>query len=301
MSQPIHNERTGQLYALAGFAVLSCGDAVIKTMAGEWSVLAVGALRFFLGAVLLSALLFASEGPASFRPLSPWLQLARGAMVGFASLFFFSAIFVLPLAETMAITFVSPILTALLSGPLLGEKVRREVFIACLGAMVGVVMVLRPNFEEYGLVALLPLGAAICFSLVVIANRASAGQGSVLSMQVYMSVVAAAVLIIAAIAGEFSGIGVLQVSWPDLTVIARCLAVACIASTAHYLVFVGTQKAGASAVSPMSYVQMVVATFLGWLIFGDLPDAMTYAGVAVIIASGLYLWHSGKKAATTAI
>ena len=289
-----HNERSGQLFALAGFAVLSCGDAVFKTMAGEASVIAVAAIRFILGAVMLSLLLALREGAGAFWPRSPWLQFARGAGVAFASLFFFSAIFVMPLAETMAITFVAPILTALLSGPLLGERVRRHVYLASFAALAGVLLILRPNFEEYGLIAILPLGAAVCFSLVVIANRASAGQGSALSMQVYMSVVSAVILSLAAIAGHFSGLSALQVSVPDGTIFARCLAVACLASTAHYLIFVGTQRAGASAVSPMSYVQMVVATLLGWLLFGDLPDTMTYLGVAVIIASGLYLWTSGK-------
>ena len=65
------DERSGLLLALTGFALLSVGDAIIKTMAGQWSPLAVAALRFAIGAAALSALLLVTEGPAAFRPSKP--------------------------------------------------------------------------------------------------------------------------------------------------------------------------------------------------------------------------------------
>ncbi|QYU69646.1 DMT family transporter [Leptolyngbya sp. 15MV] len=186
------SERSGLLLALAGFALLSCGDAVIKSMAGQWSPIAVAALRFSIGAVGLSALLALREGTPAFRPRKPWLQVARGVCMAGATLCFFSAIFVMPLAEAMALSFVAPILTALLSGPLLGERVRPAVWLASAIAMGGVLMILRPNLGLLGPVALLPLASAVFFSLMVIANRASAGQGSALSMQVFLAACTAA-------------------------------------------------------------------------------------------------------------
>lgn len=296
-----HEERTGQLIALAGFATLSLGDAVIKSMAGEWSVIAVSALRFVIGSMVLSSLLFWREGAGGFRPTHPWMQLARGVCMAISAVLFFAAIFVMPLAETMAITFVSPVFTALLSGPLLREKVRQSVFVACAIAFAGVLIVLRPNLAEVGAAALFPIGSAFFFSLTVILNRASVGQGSVLAMQAYIGAVAALVLSLTALAGHFSGVEALAIGWPPLSVIARCALVGISASASHYLIYMGTQRAGASQVAPMSYVQMLMATLLGWLFFGDLPDALTYAGVAVIIAAGLYLWHSGRRQVGTAI
>lgn len=290
-----HSERSGQLFALLGFAVLSVGDGVIKTIAGDWSPAAAGALRFAIGAVLLSALLRRVEGAQAFIPLNPWLQIGRGACLGLTTTFFFWAIFMMPLADTMALTFVAPVLTALLSGPLLGEKVRRQVFIASLFALIGVVIVLRPNFAEWGFLSLLPLLSALFFSLMVILNRASAGQGSALSMQMFIAVVAAPIMLITATLGHHSGIEVLRVGVPDWTVVARCALVAVLASGAHTLVYVGTQRAGASSVAPMSYIQVVVATIIGWSVFGDIPDAMTFLGVAVIIGAGLYLWQSSER------
>ena len=289
------HERKGILLALAGFIFLSLGDAVIKTMAGEWSPVAVAALRYFFGAIALSALLLRSEGPKGFRPSHPWLQLARGICVAGATLCFFSAIFVMPLATAMALAFVSPVLVAILSGPLLGERVRPIVWLVSALAMFGVVLVLRPSLAELGWVALLPLASASFFALLVIANRASAGQGSALSMQAYVAVVAAPPLILAALGGHFSGIESLAITMPDWTIIARCAVVAFTASTAHWLTYLGTMRAGAATIAPTSYVQMVVATLLGWWWFGDVPDLVTLAGAAVIILAGLILWRSTPK------
>ncbi|NVD45663.1 DMT family transporter [Qipengyuania atrilutea] len=286
------DERGGIAIALAGFALLSVGDAVIKTMAGEWSPLAVAALRFFIGAVGLSSLLLVREGAEAFRPLKPWLQAARGFCLAGATLAFFSAIFVMPLAEAMALAFVAPVFTALFSGPLLKEKVRPAVWIASPVALAGVLIILRPNLAELGWVAVLPLIAAFFMSLVVITNRASAGQGSALSMQVYMAVGAFPVLLIAALVGAASGVEALAISAPDWTIAARCAFVALTASTAHFLTYVGTERAGAAVIAPCTYIQILVASFFGWWWFGDLPDLVTVLGAAIIIAAGIFLWRS---------
>jgi drug/metabolite transporter (DMT)-like permease len=287
----LQDTRSGILLAVIGFATLSVGDAVLKSMAGDWPVTAVAALRFTIGAIALSALLGLSEGRAGFRPNKPWLQAARGLCLAGASLAFFSAIFVMPLAETMAITFLSPVLTAVLSGPLLGEKVNRTVWAACIAALVGVALILRPNLDEIGWLAILPLISAVFFSLMIIANRASAGTGSALAMQAYMAVIAAPILITATIASEYFAIDELSISWPQFDVVLRCAFVALTATTAHWLVYLGTMRAGASQVAPASYIQMLVATILGWFFFGDVPDVVTLIGACIIIGAGIFLWR----------
>lgn len=289
------SDSSGILFALAGFALLSTGDAIIKTMAGQWSPLAVAALRFTFGAAGLSGLLLRSQGAAAFRPSHPWLQLARGFCLSAATLLFFTAIFIMPLAEATALVFIAPILTALLSGPLLKEKVRPATFIASAIAFVGVLVVLRPNFLALGFAALLPLASALFMSLLVIANRASAGQGSALSMQVFVALTAAPILTVAALIGDASGVGRFAIGWPPLGVVLRCALVAVTASTAHYLVYLGTTRANAATIAPTTYVQLLVASTLGWWWFGDTPDGMTLVGAAIIIGAGLYLWRDNRR------
>jgi len=292
-----HTERSGLLLAIAGFAILSVGDAVVKTMAGAWPVTLVAALRFSIGAIALAGLLWAKQGAAAFRPRNPWIQLGRGVCLSISTLAFFSAIYVMPLAETMAITFVSPVLTAVLSGPLLGERVRPAVWIASAFALAGVFVILRPNFLELGWAAIFPLVAALFFSLVIILNRASAGQGSALSMQFFMAAVAAPILVVAAFGAKWVGIAGMDFGWPSLDMVLRCTFVALTASTAHYLTYLGTTRAGAAQVAPASYVQILVASFFGWWWFDNTPDLLTMLGAAVVIGAGLYLWRDGLKLA----
>ena len=288
-------ERSGLLYAATGFAVLSCGDAVVKSMAGDWPPYAVATLRFGIGAVALSALLWRSEGRGAFVPQNWWLQFARATCLGLASVCFFSAIYIMPLAEAMAIAFLSPILTQLFAGVLLGEKVKPKVYMVSVVALAGVVIILRPNLALLGWGALLPLVSAVFFALLMVSNRASAGQGSALSMQVFVASLCVPILFAVSVAAKLSGDPALDFGWPSWDVVARCAFVALTASTAHWLAYIGTSRAGAAQVAPAIYVQMVIAVTLGWLFFGDVPDFFTLLGAALIIAAGLYLWRDGMR------
>ena len=285
--------RSGLLLALAGFAVLSLGDGVIKTMAGQWSPVAIAALRFSIAAVALGTLLAYREGTAAMREMWRWPQTGRGFALAISSTVFFTSLFVLPLATATALSFTSPMFTALFAAVLLGGPARKETWIASAIAFVGVLIVLRPNLAEAGWWAVLPVFSASCFALLIIGNRYVAGQASVLAMQFVVAAYAAPILVIAAPLFALTGIERFAVGMPDWTVVARCAVVAVTASCAHWLVYLGTTRAGAARVAPMTYVQLLVASVIGWAWFGDHPDGWTLLGAAVIVGAGLYLWRAG--------
>jgi drug/metabolite transporter (DMT)-like permease len=263
-------------------------------MAGLWAPTAIAALRYLLGAVGMGSLLLARQGKAAFAMPVPHIQLLRGVAVAMATVGFFSAVFVMPLAAATALTFTSPMLTALLAALVLGEPARRETWIASLAAFAGVLIVLRPNFIEVGWAALLPLITALGLSMLMIANRYIAGKASPLAMQVFVALMATPVLIVVAAAFHFSGIARFHIDWPQWSVIARCALVACSASCAHWLIYLGTTRAGAASIAPMTYVQLLIATLLGWLWFDSHPDGATLVGGMIIIGAGLYLWRAGR-------
>jgi drug/metabolite transporter (DMT)-like permease len=283
--------RSAYLFGLAGFGLLSLGDAVIKSMAGAWPGPAVAALRFGIGAAGLGAILLWREGPRAFVPPRWGVQWLRGAALALASLMFFLAVFVMPLAEATAIQFVSPMLTALVSAWLIGERPARATLIASLVAFCGVLIVLRPNVELLGLAAFLPLGAAVGMAFVMTGNRMAAGDTSPLAAQFFVSIIAFLFLMLAATAGHMSGVDALHLDWPPASVMVRCAIVAVSASTAHALVYAATLRASSAAIAPTVYVQIVAATLIGIFWFGDLPDGVAMAGTAIIIASGLWLWY----------
>ena len=162
----MRHESAGLLLALAGFVSLSLGDAVVKSMAGLWPPTAIALVRYALGAGVPR----------------PGLQILRGLAVSLGTICFFSAIFLMPLAEAATITFTSPILTAVLSVLFLREPAGRSTWGAMLAAFCGVLIVLRPNFAALGAAALLPLITAAGMSVLFICNRLVAGQASALAM-----------------------------------------------------------------------------------------------------------------------
>jgi drug/metabolite transporter (DMT)-like permease len=288
------NVKQAWLYGLMGFGLLSLGDSVIKSIAGEWPGTAAAALRFGLGAAGLGLLLWLREGGAGFVLRRPALQVARGAALALASLLFFLAIFVMPLAEATAIQFANPMLAALLSAALLGERISRAAWGAIILAFAGVLIILRPNVDALGLAALLPLGAALGMVALMMLNRRSNQDVSPLAAQFFGAAFCTPFLLVAVLVGHASGAPALAVSWPDISVVLRCAMVAVSASIAHMFIYGATMQASAAEIAPTVYVQIIVATIIGILWFGDWPDAVALCGTALIIAAGLWLWYGSR-------
>jgi drug/metabolite transporter (DMT)-like permease len=280
----------GFLIAAAGFALLSCGDAVIKSMAGQWPAPAVAALRFALAIPLLALVVRWKDGATAFAVNKPWLQVGRGVALAASSALFFLSIFIMPLAEATAIVFVNPVITAIVSALLLKEPMHPRAWAASALALIGVALVLRPNLAELGPVALLPLIAACFFSMMMIFNRLAAGTGSPMALQWAMVSVAAPIMVIVATAGHFTGDASFMVGWPENSVILRCAIVAVSASVAHWLIFQGTMRATAADAAQSVYIQLPVALTIDALIFRHWPDAMALGGAALIITAGLSMW-----------
>ena len=286
--------RSGLLYALCGFALLSIGDAVIKSIAGAWPGTAVAALRYSIGAIGLGTLLFLTEGRQGFAMPLPKLQWLRGFSVAMATICFFSSIFLMPLADATAIGFTSPMITAIFSAIFLHERTHATKWIAIFVAFGGVLMIMRPNVMELGWVALLPLAAAMSMAFMIIGNRAVAGTGSPLLMQFLVASLAVPFILGAALIGHFSGLEALHVGVPDWTIIARCTLVAVTASFGHWMIYMATTRASAAEIAPMTYVQLLIAVGLGIILFGDWPDLTSLAGAGIIVASGLILWRGSR-------
>ena len=286
----------GFLIAVLGFALLTFGDGFIKSMAGSWPAPAIAALRFTFAVPLLTLVVAAKDGAAAFAVESPWLQIGRGLMLASTSVAFFLSLFAMPLAEATAIVFASPVITALLSALVLKEPMHPNAWAASVLALVGVSLVLRPNLADLGLIALLPLIAAMFFSAMIILNRLAGGTGKPMALQWAMVVVAAPVVLAGAAIGHFSGEPSLVITWPDNSVVLRCAIVAVTASAAHWLIFQGTMRTTAADAAQAVYIQLPVALAIDALVFGHFPDIMALFGAALIIAAGLSMWLHQRRA-----
>jgi drug/metabolite transporter (DMT)-like permease len=285
----------GMVAALIGFSALPVGDALVKSMTGDWPGTAIATLRYIYGAAFLGSIILLHSGPQGFAVRRFDLQLGRGAAIAVSAISFFFAVQLMPLAEATSIQFTNPIMVALLSPWMLGEKASRRAWLCTLMALAGVIIILRPNLLELGPAALLPVLAALGMALLVIFNRKALHSGSVLALQFWVAALAVPVSGAVALVGHFSGVPELRVETPDPLILLKCLGVAGTGTLAHWLIYIGTQRASAPLIAPMVYVQLIVAGTLGWFLFGNGIDLVSAVGMAVIVLAGLLLLRSQRR------
>lgn len=286
-------ERSGVTLALTAFMIFPVGDAIIKSMAGDWPAPAVAALRFFLGTLIFGLILWHKEGGDALHPRHyRMIHVARGLALAIATLTFFSAIFVMPLADAAAIQFINPILTVLLGGWFLKERLPGTAWVATLIAFVGVLIMLRPNLAAFGWVALLPLISAFGVSGLIILNRVAGAGGSLWQAQFQLALWGTLFLTLGALLGHLLMPALRVEALPEWHVVVRCLVTATVQSVAHYLLFLATVRATASSIAPITYLQLIMATAVSVMVFRDPVDSLTLLGGLLVIVSGLYHWIS---------
>lgn len=291
---PANARVQGLTFACGGFALLSVGDAIVKSVDGAWPGPAIAMLRYGVALIGLTLWIWFRQGRAGFACPMPWVQLGRGASVSFSAGCFFAGLQFLPLAEMTSIQFTSPMIVALLSALILKEHATAAVWVSCGMAMMGVLLVVRPDGQGLGWAVLLPLGGAFGMATMMIFNRMVAGQASVLQMQWLISLFATPLLLIFAVIGHYSGLPALHVAVPPATVVAKACLIACSATLAHTLLYLATTRASAAQTAPAMYGQLLMALLLGFVWFGAVPDGVALAGAALIVGSGLYLWRASR-------
>ena len=116
-----------------------------------------------------------------------------------------------------------------------------------------------------------------------------------MALQWILATVAAPILIIVATAGHMAGLPAFQIGWPDASVVARCAIVAVTASTAHWLIYLGTTRSTAADAAQAVYIQLPVALLIDALLFRHFPDAMALGGSLLIVCAGLLMWLNQKR------
>ncbi|MBC7803063.1 MAG: DMT family transporter, partial [Candidatus Parcubacteria bacterium] len=198
-----------------------------------------------------------------------------------ATFFYFTSLSVLPLADAAAIGFVLPLFVAVLAVPMLGERLDAPRGIAILVGLAGALMIVRPGSEVFTLYALLPVAMALCNALYQILTRKIAGEEHPMTSLVWGAIVGAVLL--STVAPFYWKTPDQPWHWVLLGIIGLC------ASIGHYLLIKAFDYAGATLLAPFTYTTMIWAVLLGFLVFGHLPDGWSVAGMAVIVASGLFV------------
>jgi S-adenosylmethionine uptake transporter len=278
----------GPVLALTAFALFSAHDVIVKTLGGSYSPVQIVFFSVLLGLPLAMFLLMRDPTDGNLLPRRPgWTALRTGAAV-VTGVSVFYAFTVLPLAETYAILFATPLLITILSVPILGERVGLHRGAAVVVGLVGVLIVLRPGQGgaiSTGHLAALLGACASAFASIIIRKIGNEERNVVLLLYPMMAnlLLMGAVLPFVYRPMPLADFGALAL-------------MACLALVASLCVIAAYKRAPAFQIAPMQYSQIIWAVIFGALFFGEGMDLFTIAGAAVIIVSGIYIVMREDKA-----
>ena len=272
-------------------------DACAKLATGTIPVGQITTARFVVQAALMIpiAVLMRLDWRVSRRTLA--LLLLRAVLLIVSTYFFVAATSVMPIADALAIVFVEPFILLLLGHLIFGNPVGPRRIAASVVGFMGALLVIQPSIANYGLVALLPLGTALLFALYMLVTQAVAVSLHPVMQQLHTSLIGAAICVPALILADGSGLPALDPVMPQGAAWIWLFGVGFWAAASHMCMTVALRYAPASTVAPLHYLEIVMAVFLGYVIFGDFPNTLTWAGIGVIVSSGLYVIHRERISA----
>ena len=266
---------------LSAMAVLPFLDAIAKYLGQQGvPVMQIVWARLFFGAILTLPFALKLSGVRGLVPNMPLMHCVRACFLIAATTFFFWGLKFLPVADTLAIFFVQPLIVTMLSPLVLGETVGVRRWSAVIIGFIGTLIIIRPGFQELNPGVFLALGSGTSLAIYLLLTRRIAGSAPAMVTTFYTSLMGA---IITSVIVLF----VWQTPTPEQWMFFVLLSA--IANGGHFLIIRAYDHAEASLLAPLAYTEMIMATIVGWYVFGDFPDMWTFIGVGILIACAIYI------------
>lgn len=287
--------REGVLFMVLAMLILPAIDAIAKGLSDTISAGEVAWVRHFLQTIFLLPFVvrygFSVEGPI-------WIHISRGVLMAVVTIVFYAALVVMPLANAIAIVFISPLIFTLLGAFFLGEPIGWRRISAIMAGFFGALLLIQPSYNDFGAISLLPACAALGFAFYMLLTRKLARGGKVynaISMQFYAGLFGAIFLTGALALGALIEVRFLAVALPDQFEWSLLALLAIIATIGHILIVLAASRLGAAQIAPFQYLEIVSATTLGFIFFGDFPDQFAWIGILIILSSGLYIYYRESR------
>jgi drug/metabolite transporter (DMT)-like permease len=287
------NRMRGIIWMMATLFCFISLDAIMKHLLESYSLVQVTWARFFF-ATIYSVIMCGTRVPQLVRSVVPKKQLLRSVLLMSTTGAFNAGIRTTPLATGTTIMFLSPILVTLLSIPLLGEKVGVRRWAGIVMGFTGAIIVVQPwksGLQGVGVGIAFLLVAALFNANYQIATRMVRDDDPLTSL---LFTAAAGAIVTSCLVPWFW-------SWPSVTGWGMLVASGIAGGLGHFCLIRALQLAPASVVAPFSYSSLIWATVFGFVIWHDWPDFWTWVGAAIIIGSGLYIFHREHSRNVTAI
>lgn len=281
----VQNTRAGIWLMVATTLVFAVQDGISRHLAASYPVQMVVMIRFWFFAAFVIAMAARQSGGlrAAVRTHHPVLQAARGALLAVEVCVFVAGFVKLGLVESHAVFTCYPLLIAALSGPILGERVGWRRWTAILIGFAGVIVILQPGVAVFSPWALVPLLAAFLFAVYGLLTRYVARRDAASVSYFWTGIGGAGAM-------TLLGIGYLHpMTGPDMVWMGVLCCTACLG---HWLLIRAFAVAEASAIQPFAYLQLVWASGIGLVLFGETVRTNVAIGAGLVVAAGVFtLWR----------
>ena len=275
---------------MLGFCILApLGDAVAKILGPTIPLGQLVFTRFAVQAVLLIPLIIVAGIDWRLSPRAWRLASVRTVLHIFGIGGMFVSLQYLPLADAIAIVFVMPFIMLLLGRLVLNEEVGPHRLIACAVGFIGTLLVIQPNFLAVGWIALLPVGVAVVFALFMLTTRQIAKEADPIALQAVSGTMAMLLLLPVLGLGHVAGFAPLGFVQPDQAEWLLLAAIGVLGTAAHLLMTWSLRYAPGATLAPMQYLEIPVATLVGFWLFSELPDTLAACGITLTVAAGVYV------------
>jgi len=291
ISAPPHTDRilTGVTLMLAFCVLAPLLDVSAKLATATLPVGQIVLARFVVQAVLMLpfVVLMRLDWRMSRRMMG--FVLARTICLMLATYCFVAAVAVMPIADALAIVFIEPFILLLLGRLLFGDEVGPRRIIASTVGFLGAILVIQPSISAFGWVALFPLGTAFTFAAYMLITRAMSRTMHPVTMQLHTALAGSAICLPLMALFDGSGIKELDAIMPGGIEWVWLFGVGFWAACSHMCMTYALKFAPSATLAPLHYAELIAAVTLGYLVFGDFPNPMTWAGITIITGSGLYI------------
>lgn len=293
------NPMLGAFFMCCFTAIAPIMDTIAKFLSNDVSAGELVFLRFTMQAGFLGFFMIAMSGfgfkfwhKPSKREIA--LQFLRGGFVAIAVTLIYYAVKFMPVADAIAIFFVEPLLVTLLGALLFKERIGWRRILACAIGFFGALLIIRPSFASVGWPALLPLGTALSYALYFLLTNKMSPDGHPVAIQCYTGLAAALIALPALLIGNQMGLDMFAITDPR-PYWKLILLLGIIATVSHLFIPFALRYADASQIAPLQYLEIISATVLGVIVFHDIPDKISMVGIAIIMASGVFVMKREQK------
>ena len=300
LADPNRATTLGAFWALGATLCFSTNDVLVKFLSGDYPLYQLMSVRALTGMIFILAVIVPLTGTlAMLRTNRLAIHILRGLCVVFANFFFFLGLAALPLADAVAIFFISPMLISIASVVFLKEHVGPRRWAAIITGLIGVLIVLRPGTSAFQTASLFPLMAACGYATLHILTRKIGNTENATAMTFYIQ---ATFFVVACTAGLALGHGKFNTFdhpsaqflltawiWPAPFDFALMMILGITSSTGGYMISEAYRRSEAALVAPFEYGAMPLAVFWGLFLFDEWPDILAWAGIALIMIAGLTL------------